>query len=176
MIQPAQAKPEFLLAHYQQLFDRNEKAQQTRWQFIQLSLAALAAFYAAILGDKLIPDGPAKMLVGILPIWLSFLGRAHAMSQRNGMIERGEVMRSIERKFGAVGWQLNRRMKRERAIKSYIEEHPGANRESAEANVRHISDGQYGVSRLYWKIAIGVTAAIEVYFFLVWVFPNIFKG
>ncbi|HUD28082.1 MAG TPA: hypothetical protein VMQ93_04360 [Novosphingobium sp.] len=164
IVQPDDADVEFLRCHYQQLFDRNEKAHQIRWQFIQLSLAGVAAFYAGLLSDGLNLGSLVRALLGIVPLGVAVLGLNHARALRASMISRGQVMRSIERKLKVAGWQVHRAAVRDRRIDAYLAAHPRKIRAEALAEVRKDSDELYQIGRRYWVLLICLSVIFEACF------------
>jgi len=100
-----------MLKEYELLFQRSEKAQENRWRFMQLFLVASAAFYAALFSDDLsLAESPALVILVWIPVVFSFLGLGLAWALRQGMLERGNVMKAIEKNFGAPGWEGEREL------------------------------------------------------------------
>jgi len=123
---------EFDIRQYELLFARNSDAQKARLNFMQLSIPAVGAYYAAILSTSHdLQLGELKRLALWLPVALGLLGFTITWALREGMRERGAVMAKIEERLSSPGWETERK-KRKNAGEQVIP--------------------NYFVSQLYWVI------------------------
>jgi ammonia channel protein AmtB len=102
------SRDDFIMQTYQILCAKNDKSQDHRWSFMQLSLLGIFAFYAGLFSDKLAISPMNRNILLFFPAVLSALGLLQAWGLRLGNHHRGQLMRRIEQHFDFAGIQLDR--------------------------------------------------------------------
>ncbi len=101
----AQLRSDFATKHYEIIAGSCMKLWELRWNYIQLSLFGICAFYAAIFSSSLqiFRSEVIYWLIWVPPL-ISVFGLIHAVAIRRGIKDRNKILLSIEEMYGLFGW------------------------------------------------------------------------